>query len=67
MKYWDGYSDGAQGKPPRYPLRAGSLRTDQGSMEVLASHALSMSYVYAMSTFIEIFWDSPIIATPTEG
>ena len=27
IKYRDGYNDGAQDKPPRYPLRAGILRT----------------------------------------
>ena len=35
MKYRDVYTDGAQGKPPRYHLGAGGLRTDHGT-EVLA-------------------------------
>ena len=42
MKYWDRYNDWVQSKPPRYPIDAGSLLADRGTVEVLVSHAPSM-------------------------
>ena len=67
MKYQDMYNDGVQGKLHRYPLGAGSLCTDQGSMEVLASHAPLMLDASATTTVIGTSRDSADSAAPPEG
>ena len=66
MNYLDEYNDWAEGKLPKYTLRAGSLRTDQGTAEVLTSHAPSMLDVYATTTVVEASRDPLASASPTE-
>jgi len=67
MKYQDGYNDGAQGKPPRYPFGTGSLCIDQWTVEVLASHAPSMPDVSATVTVGGASRDPLASAAPAEG
>jgi len=68
MKYRDGYNDGMQGNPLRYPLGVGILRADQGSMEVLASHAPPMPDDSATATtIIGSSRDSLVSAALAEG
>ena len=67
LKYRDRYNDGAQGEPSRYPLGAGSLSTDQGTVEVLTSYAPSMPDVSAMTMVVRASRDSLASAVPAKG
>jgi len=58
MRYRDEYNDGVQGKPLRYPLDAGSLHADQGTIEVLASHALLMPDASVTTAVVGTSWIS---------
>jgi len=67
IKYRDGYNDGAQGKPLRYPLGVKSLRTDQGTIEVLVPHASSNPDTFATATVVKASRDPSANEAPVEG